>query len=33
LLHGDYSEDNIIADNKKINAIVDFGDLVMGSPM
>lgn len=33
LLHGDCSEDNIIANDKSIEGIVDFGDLAMGSPM
>ena len=32
-MHGDYSEDNIISDGKSVQAIIDFGDLSLGSPM
>lgn len=33
LIHGDYSESNIIATQKEIRAIIDFGDLAVGCPM
>ena len=33
LLHGDYSEDNVIATNEQVVGVIDFGDLAVGSPM